>query len=331
MVDIEKKSTALGAVATAVVWILMTVLCFALRIAPPHPDYKVIKIQLDAPSAVKKAPALPVQQEASALPQETAPVQKEQPAQKQQPAVKQKTVAKQAAVQPAIEQSKPAQQTLTKSVDELIAENNSAPKKKAVWDDSLFNDADDTKTSTTTTNAASPSVKSESSFSGTAAKGSSSENVSSSASSASSKKQSGTEASSATTAALGKISSATYTQSSGSGVTSSVSASTGSKNGRVTLQMADGNVRELLSPAKPVITISEENAKKISANATVTIRFKVLAGGTVPLSSIEIRPSSLLVLEIQNEIKSQISTWRFAADASGADGQAAFEYSIIKE
>ena len=93
--------------------------------------------------------------------------------------------------------------------------------------------------------------------------------------------------------------------------------------------MTSGNARELLSPAKPVITISAAHAALIDSTRRVTITFTVLASGTVPLSTIEIKPSSMLPLEIQNEIKAQISTWRFATDTS--NGQATFEYSIIKE
>ena len=342
--DIQKRSDILGAILTALLWALAIVLCFAVKIAPPHPDYKVIQIQL--------ADVQPVKTEA---PVQTAPVVKETPVEQPKAVAPQEVpvaqTAKTTPVKTAPAKSAPAKTTtsktsapakaqpvapkeenpvLQKSVDDLMAESRAAPKKQTTWDDSLFSDSDDvvettTKPAVNTTTTA----KSSSSFSGTAASGSSAASESKSASASSSKAATGT-ASSSTTAALGKIADATYTQTSTGGVTSSAVISSGNKNGHVAFQMAEGSARELLSPSKPVITISDANAKYISNKVTeVTITFKVLAGGTVPLSGISIKPASLLPLEIQNEVKAQISTWRFAADPY--DGQATFEYSIITD
>ena len=93
-------------------------------------------------------------------------------------------------------------------------------------------------------------------------------------------------------------------------------------------KLSDGSARVLLEPLKPVIIISEENGKRIDSSRQVVISFRILAAGNVPFSGITITPSSALPEEIQSEIKDQVSTWRFAPASS--DGQAKFEYSIIK-
>ena len=347
MNNLEKNGTRVGAVGTAIVWILVTVLGFVIKIAPPHPEYKVIEITLSTP---QNRPTI-VPKGNPEVPKESVPVKTEPaslPKTQETPTTTQakSSVTKPSAVKPAAtipSTAKPAQApaattpreepALSKSIDELMAENKSTPKKQVAFDDSLFADESDfVESKTTTTNNVTASAsKSTSSFEGTAASGATGVASKSSAISASSSaaRQSTGTASSSTTAALGKIASATYVQSAGGGVTSSTSISSGSKNGRVAIQMADGSARELLSPAKPSISISEKNAALIDSTRKVTIVFKVLAGGTVPLSSIEIRPASQLPLEIQTEIKQQISTWRFASDSY--DGQATFEYSIIKE
>ena len=118
--------------------------------------------------------------------------------------------------------------------------------------------------------------------------------------------------------------------SAGNGVSSSAKVNVEKKgDGSVAVSMTDGSSRILLDPKKPVIFISDENAALIDSSRTVTVSFKVLAGGNVPLSGIVISPSSLLPIQIQSEIRKQISQWRFKPASS--DGQARFEYSIIKK
>src|SRR5574344_322371 len=318
MTDIQKKSDILGAVLTTAVWILFAILCFAVKMTPPHPDYKVIQIQLgDAVPVKQEEPAhlQPVQKEA---PAEVKPAEKA-PAETKPVAAAAKTAPVKATAPAAQQKTAPTPSTavVTKSVEDLMAENNVPKEKQTTWDDSVFNDADGFVESTSTVaTTATPSAKSASSFGGTAAASATTTATAKSAASSSASAQGDGPASSATTAALGKIVStapATYTGTSGNGVTSSATISSGSKNGHVAIQMAGGSARELLSPAKPVIAISAEHSALIDSTRRVTIKFTVLASGTVPLSTIEITPSSLLPLEIQNEIKAQISTWRFAA------------------
>ena len=63
MTQIQKRSTTLGVVLTIIVWILLVVCCFAIQVAPPHPDYKVIQINLvDAVKATPVVQPQPVQE-----------------------------------------------------------------------------------------------------------------------------------------------------------------------------------------------------------------------------------------------------------------------------
>ena len=141
---------------------------------------------------------------------------------------------------------------------------------------------------------------------------------------------SGASASGETTSRLSNVANVTpYSTSIGNGLSSQsrVTVATGS-DGRLSLELSDGSARVLLEPKKPVITISPENARLIDNSRQVVITFRILAAGNVPLNGISFSPSSVLPVEIQSEIKEQISTWRFAP--ASADGQAKFEYSIIK-
>lgn len=339
MENIQKHGFIVSSILTGAIWIVLTILCFALKIQPPHSDYKEIKIQLANPTPVAKSVApkeseatktkVPKKEEKSSV-QKTDPVKKTEAVAKEKSSAK-KNVSKETVAKEAAKTSTPEKQVLQKSVDELMAENNSTKKKTTTWDDSLFDDSDDfVETTSTSSNTNAKPSSSSSSFEGTAASGSSKSSSSKSTSSSSNANSNYDEtSSSSTSSALSKITSATYTGTSTAGVTSSTSIQSGSKNGRIAIQMSDGSARELLSPSKPVIAISKQNAALIDSTRKVTISFKVLAGGTVPLSYIEIKPASLLPLEIQNEIKSQVSTWRFASDSF--DGQATFDYSIIKE
>ncbi|MCI7080347.1 hypothetical protein, partial [Treponema porcinum] len=214
-----------------------------------------------------------------------------------------------------------------KSVDELLAEQSGSAK-SAQWDDSVFGDDTAAVSSSSTTNstAVNKGVSGTSALSGTAASAA----LDTGKAVAKTDSAVKTAATSATQNALGKIAAATYTMSAGHGVSSSAKVNV-EKNGdgSVAVSMTDGSSRILLDPKKPVIFISEENAALIDSSRTVTVSFKVLAGGNVPLSGIVISPSSLLPIQIQSEIREQISQWRFKPASS--DGQARFEYSIIKK
>ena len=341
--SIQKNTLRLSFWGTAVVWFLLLIFFAFAPGVQRKEEFKTIQITLDVPqektevqktdiasqetAASKKTQTSPAKSDAA----QTAPASQKKPS-VQQPA---KTAQKQAASPktsspaPVEAKSAPAKAKITykKSVDELLAEQSGSAK-SAQWDDSVFGDDTAAVSSSSTTNstAVNKGVSGTSALSGTAASAA----LDTGKAVAKTDSAVKTAATSATQNALGKIAAATYTMSAGNGVSSSARVNV-EKNGdgSVAVSMTDGSSRILLDPKKPVIFISEENAALIDSSRTVTVSFKVLAGGNVPLSGIVISPSSLLPMNIQFEIREQISQWRFKPASS--DGQARFEYSIIKK
>ena len=341
--SIQKNTLRLSFWGTAVVWFLLLIFFAFAPGVQKKEEFKTIQITLDVPqekpevqktdiasqetAASKKTQASPAKSDAA----QSAPASQKKPS-VQQPA---KTAQKQAASPktsspaPVEAKSAPAKAKITykKSVDELLAEQSGSAK-SAQWDDSVFGDDTAAVSSSSTTNstAVNKGVYGTSALSGTAASAA----LDTGKAVAKTDSAVKTTATSATQNALGKIAAATYTMSAGNGVSSSAKVNV-EKNGdgSVAVSMTDGSSRILLDPKKPVIFISEENAALIDSSRTVTVSFKVLAGGNVPLSGIVISPSSLLPIQIQSEIRKQISQWRFKPASS--DGQARFEYSIIKK
>ena len=341
--SIQKNTLRLSFWGTAVVWFLLLIFFAFAPGVQKKEEFKTIQITLDVPqekteiqktdiasqetAASKKTQASPAKSDAA----QSAPASQKKPS-VQQPA---KTAQKQAASPktsspaPVEAKSAPAKAKITykKSVDELLAEQSGSAK-SAQWDDSVFGDDTAAVSSSSTTNstAVNKGVSGTSALSGTAASAA----LDTGKAVAKTDSAVKTAATSATQNALGKIAAATYTMSAGNGVSSSAKVNVEKKgDGSVAVSMTDGSSRILLDPKKPVIFISEENAALIDSSRTVTVSFKVLAGGNVPLSGIVISPSSLLPIQIQSEIREQISQWRFKPASS--DGQARFEYSIIKK
>lgn len=216
--------------------------------------------------------------------------------------------------------------TYKKSVDELLAEQTGSAE-RAQWDDSVFGDdtAAVSSQSEADSAAAAKGISGASALSGTAA---AAVQHTGKAVARSDTDSSFHEAASATRNALGTIAATTYAADS-RGVRSSAEINTEeTPDGSVALKMSDGSSRILLEPEKPVILISEENAALIDSSRTVIVSFRVLSGGNVPRTEISFTPSASLPLQIQAEIREQISRWRF--NQASADGLARFEYSIIK-
>ena len=270
----------------------------------------------ESPKAVAKATAKPAEpKKAAAKPAPAKPASPTKPA----PAKTEPLPA------PA-----PAQQTLTKSVDELMREQQQTkPKKKTPVDwDNLF--GDDSPAATSSSAPAAPAkVAKVDALQGSAATSASSTGGAGSASSSSKNARADAAASSSTSAALAALAATTYTAAAANGVSSQVSASTATGNdGKVSLQMTDGSARVLLEPAKPVITLSEAAAALIDTTKNVQISFTVLANGSVPVGDVKITPAAIIPLLVQQEIAAQISRWRFSS-ASGS-ARAVFDYTIRK-
>ena len=215
-----------------------------------------------------------------------------------------------------------------KSLDELMEEQMGASAKQKAFDDSMFDDVvAETNTSSQSVSKNVNRMDNSSALSGSAAVAA--DSTSGSVSATADRAEKPLSASSATSAMLSKISAAQYSTTIGNGLSSKSDVKVAqSTYGKLAIELSDGSARVLLEPLKPVIIISEENGKRIDSSRQVVISFRILAAGNVPFSGITITPSSALPEEIQSEIKDQVSTWRFAPASS--DGQAKFEYSIIK-
>jgi hypothetical protein len=349
--EILTKSRKAGFISTAAVWVVLVLIFAFVPAFKKKPEYKTVRITLSSTplekqqkvvEPVKKEEAVkaaepvkkaePVQKtaaqknvepaKASSVQKKTEPVKKEK--QPESAPANQKSV-------PAADKAKPSDSPVVykKSVEELMAEQSRQKAKDVKWDDRLFTDSAAEESSSP---AASPKtsgankITGSSALAGTAAAAAASANEPVNSTSVS-EKQKSAGADAATKTALGNISSTTYTQTSGSGMNSrtSVNSSLGS-DGKVSIELTDGSVRMLLYPGKPAIQISEENAKRIDSTRTVRVQFKILAKGNVPLSEINITPSSILTPEIRQEIREQVSLWRFSQAA--ADGYASFDYTI---
>ena len=197
---------------------------------------------------------------------------------------------------------------IKKSVEQLMAENNSSAKKTAEWNESFFDDSQTVQSKNISEAQNKSSVKS--SVEGTAAK-SSAEKTSGVSSSSESAGSGNADVSEETKSSLANIKN-TFSSSVSGNIKSKTSVASQNSGGKLSIKMSDGKSRELLYPKNPVIFISEENAKLVDETKKVIVRFKVRADGTVPVTGISILPSSLLPLQIQAEIKEQIQLWRFA-------------------
>lgn len=213
---------------------------------------------------------------------------------------------------------------IKKSVEQLMAENNSSAKKTAEWNKSFFDDSQTVQSRNISEAQNKSSVKS--SVEGTAAK-SSAEKTSGVSSSSELAGSGNADVSEETKSSLANIKN-TFSSSVSGNIKSKTSVASQNSGGKLSIKMSDGKSRELLYPKNPVIFISEENAKLVDETKKVIVRFKVRADGTVPVTGISILPSSLLPLQIQAEIKEQIQLWRFSEESSGLDGTASFDYTL---
>lgn len=213
---------------------------------------------------------------------------------------------------------------IKKSVEQLMAENNSSAKKTAEWNETFFDDSQTVQSKNISEAQNKSSVKS--SVEGTAAK-SSAEKTSGVSSSSESAGSGNADVSEETKSSLANIKN-TFSSSVSGNIKSKTSVASQNSGGKLSIKMSDGKSRELLYPKNPVIFISEENAKLVDETKKVIVRFKVRADGTVPVTGISILPSSLLPLQIQAEIKEQIQLWRFSEESSGLDGTASFDYTL---
>ena len=331
MTSLERRGNAIAFAFTAFFFVTFLIFSLALKFKPQE-KFQALTINLaSSPVEKKSLPETTLQKknlpsenqsskevekiksvEAKKVPEEKSVSKKNEIAKKELPASSEK--------QNTFEEPK-----IKRSVEQLMAENNSSAKKTAEWNENFFDDSQTVQSKNIFEAQNKSSVKS--SVEGTAAKSSAEKN--SGVSSSSESARSGNEdVSEETKNSLANIKN-TFSSSSVSGnIKSKTSVASQTAGGKLSIKMSDGKSRELLYPKNPVIFISEENARLVDETKKVIVCFKVRADGTVPLTGISIVPSSLLPLQIQAEIKEQIQLWRFSEESSGLDGTASFDYTL---
>lgn len=326
--ETQARAMRIAICGTGILWFILLIL---LAVAPGfnrQKKYKTIKIML-APVAEKpadkKVASQAGAQKSSAMSSEKSAektVTKKQEAPK--PAAK-----KSEAEKPVVTEPKKAAYKVKKSVEELMQEQSKSPSaKNSNWDDLAFTEnVSSSPSQSSSVSSGVNSITNEDSLFGSAGKVDSSGNIE--VKSKNTKSSAGLEASGNVQGALRGIANTEFNSSASEGLASKISNGVNlHSDGKYTMDLADGTSRVLLKPAEPYIYISDQNAKLLDNRRDVKITFKILAQGNVPVSGIEIKPESALPLEVQQEIKEQISKWLFSG-ASG-NGQASFDYSIIK-
>lgn len=338
--SIETRGNILASSLTLLLSAMLVFVCMAVR-TEPKPRYNTVRIFLSQGTEEMSGPSEPEHEESPApesgvseefvqeppMPQEqkfTAPVSAEQsrPAAPGKPApARENPPARTVPESPVSDTVTPySPPVLRKSVEDLMAEQ-SVPKKSAEWDDSVF-DRSETHSSASTEPLLNAAV-SASGFEGSAVTSDVEKN--STAVSAQGSAQRETASSSGRTArALSDVASVAETQ----GARGIMSASASVSGGRYSMEFSDGSMRELISPDRPVIFISDDSARLMSSSQTVEVSFMVLENGRVPSISVEIRPASVLPEPVRNEIIGQVSEWIFSSDAKGNSATGRFVYTI---
>ena len=303
----------------------------------PAPAASSSSVSESTPQTVAEKPAEPVQKPAETSVQKPAePVVKktvETPVKKQAEASSKKQ-AQAPAKKPAQSVKEPVKEepVYAKTLEQQWAEQISTKKSSssdydpwaAMEDDFEENTNETSSNQNTIVNNTTPA------FEGTAAQTVAKDEpeTSSSSSSSTEKKQT---ASSGTIKDLSSIKSQTYA---GGNAANGIEAETNDKttnsgSGKVEMGMSNGKRRALLEPSEPVINLSKAASMTIDGSRKVVIKFRVVESGNVPRAEILITPESILSELVRNEIKDQVSKWRFeAADYSAT---AEFEHKIVRD
>lgn len=330
MTSLERRGNAIAFAFTAFFFLAFLIFSLAVKFKPQE-KFQVLTINLASfPVEKKSLPETTLQKkDVPSKNQSSKDVEKIKPVEPKKIPEEKSSSQKNKIVENGLPVSSEKQKTfeepkIKKSVEQLMAENNSSAKKTAEWNESFFDDSQTVQSKNISEAQNKSSVKS--SVEGTAAK-SSAEKTSGVSSSSESAGSGNADVSEETKTSLANIKN-TFSSSVSGNIKSKTSVASQNSGGKLSIKMSDGKSRELLYPKNPVIFISEENAKLVDETKKVIVRFKVRADGTVPVTGISILPSSLLPLQIQAEIKEQIQLWRFSEESSGLDGTASFDYTL---
>ena len=321
MTSLERRGNAIAFAFTAFFFLAFLIFSLAVKFKPQE-KFQVLTINLASFPVEKKSlqettlqkKDVPSKNQTSKAVEKIKPVEPKKIPEEKSSSQKNKIVKKGLPVssekQKTFEEPK-----IKKSIEQLMAENNSSAKKTAEWNESFFDDSQTVQSKNISEAQNKSSVKS------------SAEKTSGVSSSSESAGSGNADVSEETKSSLANIKN-TFSSSVSGNIKSKTSVASQNSGGKLSIKMSDGKSRELLYPKNPVIFISEENAKLVDETKKVIVRFKVRADGTVPVTGISILPSSLLPLQIQAEIKEQIQLWRFSEESSGLDGTASFDYTL---
>ena len=343
--SVSHTSEFFAIAGTVLFWLLFLIFSFVIK-PQPKKKYKEVQIVLSSTPVVQKTEKASAPSEAAGassasaqsepvqiqpVVETPAPAPKAEPVQKtvETPKPKTQTQPKPAsAAKPAPAPQQTMSEPIEYAVDPMEAfAAQTAKKTKQDFDWSQFDD-DDEPAETTTSTQSRTVQNNEPAFSGSAGTAATedSSKVTSTSSSTGSKSDT---ASSSTSNALQEIKNSTFKGNAANGVQSETSAKTKtSGTGKVEMEMSNGRSRALLYPEKPAINLSAPAAATIDKSTpAVSVTFKVLESGNV--IEIKITPESVLSQIVRDEIKNQISKWRF--EPADYIATATFEYKIVKK
>lgn len=348
----QNTSNILALIGTALLWLTFLICAIFIKPSVKKPKYKEVQIVLSSTSVKEKvkessAPAqaasepLPASSETPVAPaneESTFPVQKSSAPAKTEPAKTQDSKPSKTQLTKPVEKKvaapspAPTEPTIYKSVEELMAEQMATKKSSSSDYDQWAAMEDDFKENTNETSSNQNTIVNNTTpaFEGTAAQTVAKDEPETSSSSSSSSTEKKQIASSGTIKALSSIKSQTYA---GGNAANGIEAetnvkTTNSRSGKVEMVMSNGSSRALLEPSKPVINLSDAASMTIDGSRKVVIQFRVVESGNVPRAEILITPESILSELVRNEIKDQVSKWRFEAADDSATAE--FEYKIVK-
>ena len=321
---------------TVLFWLIFMIFAFVIKPQPEKPKYKEVQIVLSSTPVVQKTEESPAPAEAAAasepafaksvetpVPEATsAPVQKTVEAPKTDVQTKQQP--KQTTRKETASTQQKTEPVLYKSVDDQIAEQfktKSLSDKMKDFDSMFADESDDMQEDNqvkTVQNTEPVMYGSAGELTGKnveVIKSQSSDNIQNQTASAE------------TSRSLKKVTDAKF-KSNGFLTNQMVSAPKADTSGvgKSEINWSNGSSRALIKPASNDIYLSKEAQATIDVSKTVSISFKVLAGGNV--TEIKITPESILSAIVRNEIKTQIAQWLF--ETADYTAVATFECNIIK-
>lgn len=335
----QAKAMRLGIIFTGIIWFILLII---LAISPGWnrpKKYKTVRITLEpspvvktekeiasAAQAAKASSPVPEQKAEKSAPKQEIPAAKkvEQP----KPVSKPEPAKSQAPQQTKTEAKSAEPKKASYKIKGETSEIPTTPTKKSVSDfdwSSL-----DTQSESVSTNSSSASnnvtkIDNSSSLGGSAGTKAQESSVTSTSSV---QKSSGT-VSENTLKNLAAVGDAVMSDKAVNGIKSALHNGVSvSGEGKVSMNMSDGSSRVLLEPEDPGLVLSKPAAEQIENSRQLKIIFTIKSDGSVPYGDIYFEPSSALPSIAKSEIKEQISKWRFSVASS--DGQARFDYSIIK-